>query len=436
MGTGADLKTITENICVASAPCIPNTPFAATLRDKLPTEASSQRKGISLARRRYQKGTLILRGKREQKWIGRWLEDEILPTGELVRHHRSEVIGTKKEFPTKRLAQRQLDARVSVVNNPTYRARPTATFRELADRWQTKVLPNHAVATQRSEKSDIHALNAAIGDVAVKDIDTELLQDMVASWKGSSPKTVRNRITTFRLIWDKAKAWNYAAHTPYEGLDLPAYIRAEQPSFSPEDVARIIAASKPPYDIVWRLAAECGIRRGEIAGLNVGDVSLAALAVTVKRSVTRKRQMKSPKNGKVRVFAISSQLAAKVLPLVENRNADEPLFLSAEGKRLEPDNFVKRHLKPVVKKLGLVGGCHGFRHGNASMLDHLGAPMRVRQDRLGHADPKTTMGYTHAISADERNVAAQLGALLQQEFLAQDLPKTITAQERNSQAVV
>src|SRR5262249_33837393 len=159
-----------------------------------------------------------------------------------------------------------------------------ATFRELAERWTVKVLPNHAEATQRSEKSDIRALVGAIGDVPVKDIDTERLQDMVAGWKGKcSPKTIRNRITTFRLIWDKAKTWNYAAHTPYEGLDLPEYAPGEQPSFSPEDVMRIIAASKPPYNVVWSLAAECGIRRGELAGLNVGDVSLATLTVIVKR---------------------------------------------------------------------------------------------------------------------------------------------------------
>ena len=237
--------------------------LATTEHAIVPPESSSQRKaGVSLARRRYQKGTLILRGKRGQVWVGRWLEDEILPTGETVRRHRSEVIGTKKEFPTKRLAQRELDARVSLVNSPTYRARPTATFRELAERWQMKVLPNHQVASQRSEKSDIRALNAAIGDVSVKDIGTERLQDMVAGWKGKrSPKTIRNRITTFRLIWDKGKTWNYAAHTPYEGLDLPTHIRHEQPSFSLEDVRRIIAASKAPYDVIWSLAAECGIRR-------------------------------------------------------------------------------------------------------------------------------------------------------------------------------
>jgi hypothetical protein len=48
---------------------------------------------------------------------------------------------------------------------------------------------------------------AALGDVQVKDINTELMQDVVAGWKGAcSIKTIRNRITTFRLIWDKAKA--------------------------------------------------------------------------------------------------------------------------------------------------------------------------------------------------------------------------------------
>ena len=43
---------------------------------------SQQRKaGISLARRRYQKGSLIKRGTREKVWVGRWLEDVILADG-------------------------------------------------------------------------------------------------------------------------------------------------------------------------------------------------------------------------------------------------------------------------------------------------------------------------------------------------------------------
>jgi integrase len=220
---------------------------------------------------------------------------------------------------------------------------------------------------------------------------------------------------------------------------LPDYIRQEQPAFTAENVKRIIAESKAPYDAVWRLVAETGIRRGEVCGLNVGDVDLANHTITVKRSVSKNRKLKSPKNGKARMFAISSQLADRLRGYVASRNIDEPLFLSKRGKRLEPDNFVKRHLKPILKKLGLEGAAHAFRHGNATLLDSLRAPMKVRQDRLGHADPKTTMLYTHAVSADERSTAEQLGDLLEPGFLSQDCPKlpsqTKMAPESNSEAI-
>ena len=91
--------------------------------------------------------------------------------------------------------------------------------------------------------------------------------------------------------------------------------------------------------------------------------------------------------------------------------------------RLEPDNFVKRALKPILKELGLDGAAHAFRHGNATLLDTLHAPMAVRQERLGHVDARTTMGYTHLVTADDVRVARELGALLDKGFFAQDLPE-------------
>ena len=73
------------------------------------------------------------------------------------------------------------------------------------------------------------------------------------------------------------------------------------------------------------------------------------------------------------------------------------------------------------------------------MLDSLHVPMAVRQERLGHMDAKTTMGYTHLVTADDVRVAGELGALLDKEFPAQDLPKfppnAETATESYSEAV-
>jgi len=73
----------------------------------------------------------------------------------------------------------------------------------------------------------------------------------------------------------------------------------------------------------------------------------------------------------------------------------------------------KRKFHPLLRKLGIHQcGFPAFRHGNATLLDQIGAPMEVRQNRLGHADAQTTMDYTHAVTADERRIAVELGRIL------------------------
>ena len=76
-----------------------------------------------------------------------------------------------------------------------------------------------------------------------------------------------------------------------------------------------------------------------------------------------------------------------------------------------------------------------FRHGNVSLLDSLRAPVAIRQKRLGHLDSNTRLNYTHFITADDVRVAEGLGALVEQEFFAQDLPKLLPEAETASEAI-
>lgn len=203
---------------------------------------------------------------------------------------------------------------------------------------------------------------------------------------------------------------------------LPDWDRPEQAAFSVEDVQKIIAETEAPYDVVFWLVA--GIRRGEVCALNVGHVDLKHHVILVRDSRWNK-VITANKSRKPRVFSLSPQLVERLKPYVEGRASDEPLFLTPVtltskkkkvigGKRLHPDNFVKRQLKPILKKLGLEGAMHAFRHGNATALDRLNAQMKVRQERLGHVDPCTTMDYTHLVSADDKRIAAELGGYFAQ----------------------
>jgi integrase len=206
-----------------------------------------------------------------------------------------------------------------------------------------------------------------------------------------NPKTIRNCIMTLRMIWNSATAWSYVTHDPFRRLILPEYIKPEQPCFTPEQGKAIIEKLAEPYRTAWWVLAESGIRRGEVCGLKVGSVLLDANAVVVRNAVSCGK-LSSTKAKRSRVFAISNALCERLKLYMGNRPSDAPLFTNSEGNRLDPDNLVKRHLKPAIKALGLEGAAHAFRHGNATIMDGLNVPMKTRQSRFGHVDPNTTMG--------------------------------------------
>lgn len=401
----------------------PSLPDSGKDNVQCPPELPSKQKEGGLARRRFQEGSLVLRGKRNPKWHGRWLEDVVLPDGSIDRTHRSTVVGTKKDFPTKKLAKRELRRLIeaSGVNGLDYKPKPTSTFGEFAERWKRDIMSKHALSTQASEKADLKAWGKVIDDLPIREVTEELIQRIITTWETASgdkavgAKTIRNRVGTLRLVMKKAKKWGYISVNPALDLELPAWDKPEQPHFSVEDVRRIMKESRPPYNLAWWLIFETHIRRGEVCALDVKHIDLNNCIITVRRSRWGST-LKNTKSKKPRKFSFSSELAEALRPLFEGRTPDDPLFLSPEGERLDPDNFVKRELKPVLEKLGLKGGTHAFRHGAATLMDELNVPMKVRQSRLGHVDPETTLNYSHIVGEDDRKLSASIGKLFAQVY--------------------
>src|SRR6266567_3136753 len=101
------------------------------------TGSSSERS--SMARKRYQQGSVYLVGKKAEKWVGRYREDVIGIDGK-TRRVREVILGSKRDLPTKRLAQRRMDAVLARINGLDYRPGRVATFEEFVERWQVEVL--------------------------------------------------------------------------------------------------------------------------------------------------------------------------------------------------------------------------------------------------------------------------------------------------------
>ncbi|MGH9718232.1 MAG: tyrosine-type recombinase/integrase [Candidatus Acidiferrales bacterium] len=372
-------------------------------------------RGGGLARRRYQQGRVFFRGKKNPVWIGRWRED-LIEDGRVRRVYRSEVLGAKSDFPTKRLALRELERRLTVVNDPRYRARPTSTFTEFASRWESMVLTQHKPSTQATIRSHLRKhLLPFFGRWQMREIELEDVQRFVSSVKASA-KTAKNLFATMQMLWKSARAWGYVAHDAVSGVVLPRRQRAARRFFSIEEVQRILGAAPEPYRTFYWLAVETGMRAGELCGLRVSDFDLRRGLVRIAQSVWRGKFQSPKSENALRAFALSPRLLGHVAEFLKRWQPNERglLFATRNGTAWDANLVVKRKLYPLLDSLGVErGGLHAFRHTNSTLMDRLGVPLKVRQQRLGHSDVSLTLDvYTHIESEDDSRFAAQLDGIL------------------------
>ena len=138
---------------------------------------------------------------------------------------------------------------------------------------------------------------------------------------------------------------------------------------------------------IFETLYSCGLRVGELVGLDVACLDLAQSLVRVLGKGRKERIV--PVGGKARA-ALDRYLEARGRPA-----GDEPLFLNHRGGRLTARS-VQRNLKTRLLKTGLLKDAtpHALRHSFATHLLGGGADLRSIQELLGHASLSTTQKYT------------------------------------------
>jgi integrase len=203
---------------------------------------------------------------------------------------------------------------------------------------------------------------------------------------------------------------------PFGGVRLPRSRKPRQFSFTLDEVRRILPTAEEPYKAFYWLAPETGMRAGELCGLRVDDMDFDGGIAHVNSSAWR-GQLLDPKTATgVRSFALSPRLVRHLRLYLQTwrPNANGLLFATRTGTPWDANLLVKRKLHPLLAQLKIQRcGLHAVRHANASLMDRFQVPMKVRQQRLGHSDPKITLGtYTHFAGEDDTRIATQLGEIL------------------------
>jgi integrase/recombinase XerC len=178
-----------------------------------------------------------------------------------------------------------------------------------------------------------------------------------------------------------------------------------------DDVHSLLDSPSPDDEPQWRrrrddavleLLYGSGIRVGELCGLRVDAVDLAAGAVTVwgKGSKERRVPLSGPAVGALRAWL---GIRGEVLPA----EMGAVLFGNERGNPLTPRDVRRIIDRRTTAAAGRPTHPHALRHTFATHLLDGGADLRAVQELLGHADVSTTQRYTHVSNHRLREAYAE-----------------------------
>lgn len=234
------------------------------------------------------------------------------------------------------------------------------------------------------------------GDLHLDEIGPRVVEQYKASRSNWTPKTVRNHLGVLSKVFRVALKLELLPYMPH--IDAPgAKPSIEMEVWDDDEESRVLAqVDTEPRIANWiRLALATGLRSGELAGLQWGDIDVVKRQLVVRRQ-WYKGNVTTPKSNRLRTVplsdvAIDALQRQKSASFMRGRDwvfyDDEGFF----GTQRINDGFRRIIRKAGVKRIRI----HDMRHTFATKAVRRGVPIEVLQQWLGHSDIRVTMRYAH-----------------------------------------
>lgn len=247
-------------------------------------------------------------------------------------------------------------------------------------------------------------IRPALGSMDVSELRPFAIKAMLDSMPSNSLAVFK----TMRQMLRWAMRMELISSNPMERMQSPP---SNPPSVGREDVysvaevREILSLEKPPaLEIAVALALGCGLRRGEICGLDWEDYDGEHISVTKAYGKTRPKTL----NG-IRTLGVPS-FTADVLDAYASEGA---MVRTSEG-RVHPDTLShlwRRFLdsNPQVRRLPF----KNLRHTSLSLMHVSGVDLLTLSRVAGHASVSTTDRFYARVGQEVLDGAAErLGGLL------------------------
>ncbi len=251
--------------------------------------------------------------------------------------------------------------------------------------------------------------------------------------KGLSPNTVVKLNAWLNRAFSELCGMGVMRTNPLADISAPKPADYEAQPLKEKDLAALagylkeaMAAPTPSHmDAALWVCLNTGMRAGELCGLRCSDLEPERATIRVTHSLARAAGKglfyKEPKSRRSRRnLTVGGSAMRMAIRCGEQSRAicranNPPVFCTSSGALIDP-RALSKHFRSVADSLGIgsYAHLHTLRHTHATYLLLNGTPIRVVQERLGHADVRTTLGiYGHVLPGYDAEAASRFDSILE-----------------------
>lgn len=266
---------------------------------------------------------------------------------------------------------------------------------------------DRARKTKEAYEYDARQVTSAFGDRLAASLRPSEIRVWVARESGVSVR--RRSLTALQAAYALAVEDELLSIDPTARIKLPKSQSSERRFLSWKELDALAEETAEHSPLVWLLGTT-GLRIGEAAGLQVGDIREGRLRVARQRhGVT----VEPPKGGRGRDVPIPSFLTAKLD--TSDRPPNAWLFRGAGSDRLDVHSWRARVFEPAARRTIGPMVPHELRHTAASLAIASGADVKQVQNMLGHRSATITLDlYGHLWNDD--TVATSMDSAFRAQF--------------------
>jgi len=380
-------------------------------------------------------GQIIARG--ERRWLVRVYTGRDREKRTYVNRTVYGSLRNAQEYLTKQLHQRSLSRGVQGAQT---------TLDEFFDHWlKTAVQSKVRQSTYRSYSG---VLGRYIRPAIRKGILSSLvpLEIQTAYQKMMdrklSARTVRYTHAVLRAAMHQAVRWQLLNIDPTQGVQLPRHQQREMSVLNLEQSQLFVkAALNSPFACLFAVALTSGMRPSEYLALSWPDLNWQKGTASIVRTLHKIEgewvfeEVKRKRSRRV------IKLQTWVLDMLRNMKAQrgnsdqsgdsrfkELIFITTFGQPIREEHLVKKHFKPILRKVGLPNiRLYDLRHTCATLVLSLGVSPKVVSEQLGHASAAFTLDtYAHVLPHMQEEAAAKMELALVGDLLSQRTASKLT----------